>query len=122
MTLRLLKLFTLVLAGGLALLGSAHAGPTNPAPDFKEVYELLRANLPEATDGSLNRAAVAGLMSQFPGKVALVGSPADGAAGSQNGSALGKAAIIENNVVYFRVSRVNGSLPGDLVAAGRVLT
>ena len=122
MTRCLLRRFTLVLAGGLALLGSAHAGPTNPAPDFKEVYELLRANLPEATEGALNRAAVAGLVSQFPGKVALVGGPGDGAAGPQNGSALGKAAIIENNVVHFRVSRIMGSLPGELTAAGRALT
>jgi hypothetical protein len=122
MTRRLLRLFTLALTGWLALSGSAHAGPTNPAPDFKEVYELLRANLPEATDGTLNRAALAGLLSQFPGKVALVGSPADAAAGSQSGSALGKAAIIENNVMYFRVSRVTGSLPGELGAAGRALT
>jgi hypothetical protein len=121
MTRRLLRLFTLVLTGGLALCGSAYAGPTNPAPDFKEVYELLRANLPEATDGSLNRAAVAGLVSQFPGKVALVGGPGDGSIGT-TGSALSKSGVIENNVVYFRVSRVTGSLPGELGAAGRTLT
>ncbi|MFZ0828885.1 MAG: S41 family peptidase [Verrucomicrobiia bacterium] len=122
MTRRLLKLFTLVLTGGLALRSAAYSGPTNPAPDFKEVYELLRANLPEATDGTLNRAAVAGLVSQFPGKVALVGGPTEGSAGSQNGSALSKAAVIENNVVYFRVSRITGSLPGELGAASRALT
>ena len=122
MTRRLLRLFTLVLASELALCCSLHADPANPTPDFKEVYELLRANLPEATEGTLNRAAVAGLLSQFPGKVALVGGPGDGSARRQNGSALGKAAIIENNVVYFRVSRVKGSLPGELAAAGQMLT
>ena len=106
----------------MALGGSAQAGPTNPAPDFKEVYELLRANLPGATEGTLNRAAVAGLVSQYPGKVVLVGGSADGGTGPQNGSALGKATLIENNVAYFRVSRVMGSLPGELVAAGRSLT
>src|ERR1039457_2212447 len=106
MTRRLLRLFTLVLTGWLAMRCPVYADPTNPAPDFKEVYELLRANLPEATDGTLNRAAVAGLVSQFPGKVALIGGPTEGVAGSQNGSALGKAVIIENNVVYFRISRV----------------
>ena len=122
MTRRFLRLFTLVLAGGLALRCSLRADPTNPAPDFKEVYDLLRANLPEATDGTLNRAAVAGLVAQFPGKVALVGGASNGAAGPQNGSALGQAVVIENNVVYFRVSRVTGSLPGELGAAGRALT
>ena len=122
MTRRLLILFTLVLAGGLAGRGSVRAGATNPAPDFKEVYELLRANLPEATDGTLNRAAVAGLVSQYPGKVVLVGGPMDGATGPQHGPALATAARIENNVVYFRVSRVMESLAGELVAAGRGLT
>src|SRR5271169_5546938 len=116
MTRRFLSLFTLAVTGWLATACARGAGPTNPAPDFKEVYELLRANLPEATDGTLNRAAVAGLVSQFPGKVALVGGPGNGSAGLQNGSALGKTAIIENNVLYFRVSRVMGSLPGELVA------
>jgi hypothetical protein len=122
MTRRLLRLFILGLTGALAVNGSSYAGPTNSGPDFKEVYELLRANLPEATEGALNRAAVAGLMSQFPGKVALVGGATESSAGSQNGLALGKAAVIENNVVYFRVSRITGSLPGELSAAGRTLT
>ena len=111
----------MVLTGGVALSGSVHGGPTNAAPDFKEVYDLLRANLPGVTDGALNRAAVAGLMAQFPGRVAIVGGSGDGVAGPQIGSALGKAVIIENNVLYFRVSRVVGSLPGVLNAAGRIL-
>ena len=115
------SLWFLALTGWLAANSSLQAGPTNPAPDFKEVYELLRANLPEATDGALNRAAVAGLVSQFPGKVALVGGSTAGSSGPQNGSALGKSAVIENNVVYFRVSRVTGSLSGELGPAGRAL-
>ena len=122
MTRRFLRLFTLALAGWLAMRCPAHAGPTNPAPDFKEVYELLRANLPEATDGTLNRAAVSGLVSQFPGKVALVGGPMDGTPGSPGAASLGKSGVIENNVVYFRVSRVTGSLAGELAAARRALT
>jgi hypothetical protein len=121
MTRRSLSLFVLVLTGWRVMCCSLSAAATNPAPDFKEVYELLRANLPEATDVMLNRAAVAGLVAQFPGQVALVSGPADGAAGSQNGSALGQAAVIENNVAYLRVNRVAGNLAGDLGAAGRAL-
>jgi Peptidase family S41 len=116
------RLVILGLTGWLAATAVLQAEQTNPAPDFKEVYELLRANLPGATDGSLNRAAVAGLVSQYPGKVVLVGGPWDGTTGPQNGSALGKAALIEGNVAYFRVSRVVGSLPGEIVAAGQALT
>jgi hypothetical protein len=122
MTRRFLSLFTLTLTGWLAASCSLQADTTNPAPDFREVYDLLRTNLPGATDGTLNRAAVAGLVSQFPGKVALVGGPMDGAAGSQGATALTKSAVIENNVAYLRVSRVTASLAGELGAAGRALT
>jgi hypothetical protein len=121
MTRRFLSLFILAGAGWLATPCVWGADPTNAAPDFKEVYELLRANLPGATDGNLNRAAVDGLLSQFPGKVTLVGG-ATGAAGSTGATALGRSAIIENNVAYVRVSRVAESLPAELEAAGRVLT
>ena len=78
MTRRFLSLFALALAGWLATRCAWDADPTNPAPDFKEVYELLRTNLTGVTDENLNRAAIEGLLSRFPGKVSLVGGAADG--------------------------------------------
>ena len=123
MTRRFLSLFVLALTGWLATPYTRGADPTNPAPDFKEVYELLRANLPGATDGVLNRAAIEGLLSRFPGKVSLVGGAADGESAASGGTtALGQYAVIENNVAYVRVSRVAGNLPGELGAASRALT
>lgn len=112
----------MAVAGWLATPCVRAADPTNAVPDFKEVYELLRANLPDVTDGSLNRAAVEGLLSQFPGKVLLTGGTTNGAATRSGGTALRKAAVIEKNVAYVRISRVTGSLPGELGAAGRALT
>jgi hypothetical protein len=122
MTRRFLNLCALALTGWLAAPGVWGADPTNAAPDFKEVYELLRANLPGATDATLNRAAVAGLISQFPGKVALVGGAADGTALMSGETALGKAGIIESDVAYLRVSRVTAGLGGELATTGRALT
>jgi len=122
MTRRFLKIFFTVLAGWLAGFGCLKADSTNPAPDFKEVYELLRANLPGATDASLNRAAVAGLVSQYPGKVELVGGAADGAVAASGEKALSQAALIENNVAYLRVSRVTAGLGAELSDAARTLT
>jgi len=78
MTRRFLSLFAFALAGLLATRCSLYADPTNPAPDFKEVYELLRTNLTGITDENLNRAAIEGLLSRFPGKVSLVGGAVDG--------------------------------------------
>ena len=122
MTRRFAGLGLLILAGGLAAPGSLRADPTNPAPDFKEVYQLLRAHLPGATDASLNRAAVAGLVSQFPDDVVLVDSPAAGNGGGADRKGLDQAAVIEDNVVYWRVSRVAAGVADELAAAGRTLT
>ena len=102
--------------------GARGADAMNPAPDFKEVYDLLRTNLTGATDDNLNRAAIEGLLSRFPGKVSLVGGAADGSAIPPGGTTLSKSAIIENNVAYLRINRVTGNLANELSAAYRALT
>jgi len=122
MTRRFLSLLALAVTGWLATPCARGADTTNPAPDFKEVYDLLRTNLTGATDDKLNRAAIEGLLTRFPGKVSLVGVAADGSAIPQDGVALSKSAIIENNVAYLRVSHVTGSLAPELSAAYRALT
>ncbi len=111
-----------VLAGLLVTRGLLRADTTNQAPDFKEVYDLLRTNLTGATDDNLNRAAIEGLLSRFPGKVSLVGGTADGSAIPPGGTALSKSAIMENDVVYLRVGQVAGNLANELSAAYRALT
>jgi hypothetical protein len=121
MTRHFLSLFALALTGWLATPCARGADATNPAPDFKEVYDLLRTNLTGATDDNLNRAAIEGLLSRFPGKVSLVGGAA-GSAIPQGGMALSKSAVLENDVVYLRVGRVTGNLANELTAAYRALT
>jgi Peptidase family S41 len=118
MTRHFLKVLILALTVLPAAWGSLRADETNAAPDFREVYDLLRAHLPGATDVKLNRAAVEGLLAQFPGEVWLAG----GAAESGTNSAVSKAAVLEGNVAYFRVGRVTGNLPDALSAANRALT
>ena len=116
------SLFALALAGLLATRCSLFADATNTAPDFKEVYELLRTNLADATAENLNRAAIAGLLSRFPGKVSLVGGAANGSAAPQGGTALSKSVVIESNVAYLRIGRVAGNLANELSAAYHALT
>ena len=120
MTRHALPVLSLTLTGWLAASGSLQAGPTNLVPDFKEVYELLRANLPGATEDALNRAAVAGLLAQLHGRVSLAAA-ADGSVIPPREAALGKSGVLENNVVYLRVNRVTASLADELVAAGQAL-
>jgi len=124
MTRRFFSLSALALAALFAAGGSLRAdtlAPHGTAPDFKEVYELLRTNFPGATAEDLNRAAVEGLLSRFPGKVSLVGGAADGSAVPQGGSALTKSAVIESNVAYLRIGCVTTGLADELGAAYRVL-
>jgi hypothetical protein len=122
MTRPLLSLFALALAGELVLPGTRAADATNATPDFKEVYDLLRTNLTGATEESLNRAAVEGLLSRFPGKISLVGGTADRLTNFPGGSALSKSAIVESNVAYLRISGVVDGLADELRAAYRALT
>src|SRR5258706_1214895 len=93
-------IFALALGTLLTLTGSLRADTTNAAPDFKEVYQLLRDNLPGVTDESLNRAAVEGLLSQFNGKVSLAGGSAD------TSTMMAKSTVLEDSVAYLRVGRV----------------
>jgi hypothetical protein len=121
MTRRFLSLFAFALASLLTTRCSLCADTTNTAPDFKEVYDLLHTNLAGVTDENLNRAAIQGLVSQYPGKVSLVGV-ADGSVTPQDGTALSKSVVLENDVVYLRASRVAGNLANELSAAYHALT
>lgn len=111
-------IFAFTLGALLALPGRVHADTTNAAPAFKEVYQLLLDNLPGATDESLNRTAVNGLLSQFPGQVSLVGGSADDNA---TAAALGRTMVLEGNIAYLRVERVEGGLANGLKTAYNAL-
>jgi hypothetical protein len=121
MTRRFWNLPILALAGLLVSRCSLCADTTNAAPDFKEVYDLLRTNLAGATDETLNRAAVEGLLAQLRGKALLVDSGVEEATIPQGGPVLSKAAILESNVVYLRASGVANGLADKLNTAYRAL-
>jgi hypothetical protein len=122
MTRRFFSLFVLTLAVLLATRVSLRADTTSTAPDFREVYDLLRTNLAGATDETLNRAAVEGLLAQLHGKALLMDSGVGEATIPQGGTVLSKAVILESNVVSLRVSCVANGLADKLNTAYRVLT
>jgi len=118
---RFLNFLVLPLAGFLAAEGSLGAGTTNAAPDFQQVYELLRANLVGVPDAELNSAAVEGLLKQLHGRATLVGGPMETTT-SKSGPELSKSAVLESNVVYLRVAQVGNGLADQLAAAYYRLT
>ncbi len=81
------------------------ATDTNDLPHFQEVFRLLRANLPNASEEDLNRAAVHGLLSEFYPRVILVtnGAPASPLPES---SLLSKTRVYDQLYGYLRVARV----------------
>lgn len=84
---------------------------TNAAPDFKEVYNLIRKHLEGATDAELNRAAVEGLFAALHGKAALVSD--EGQTEHTNAALVSKSSMLENDVAYIRVGRVDDGLATD---------
>ena len=101
----------LTTAASWLLAGSLLAeSTTNSAPEFKEVYDLLRAHLPGATDASLNQAAVTGLLSQFNGRAALIGAPM----AATTNEVADKSMILDHAVIYLHVSRLTDTLANVL--------
>jgi Peptidase family S41 len=108
--------FVPMLAGLLVACAPLRAETTNAAPDFRQVYDLLRAHLAGMSDAELNSAAVDGLLKQLHGRATLVNEPAKMTA-SQGGLELVKSDVLESNVAYLRVGQVGNGLEEQLDAA-----
>jgi hypothetical protein len=106
----------LALAGGQAGLRAQAKAEDAPAPEFKEVYDLIRAHLAGVSEGQLNQAAVAALVSGLAPRVSLV---TNAAAGSAPGEALlvSKSSVFEGDILYVRVGRVGDGLANAISAA-----
>lgn len=103
------------------LAGGLQAAATNDAPDFKEVYELLKANLAGVTDTELNRAAVAGLLSELRPQVRVIGE-AGTAAGATNAALKVTTAVYEGGYGYVRMSQMNAGADKQFAGAWQQLT
>ena len=120
MTRRFFSRLVPAIAALLIMRGPLCAETTNSAPDFKEVYNLLRTNLAGATDETLNRAAVEGLLSKLHNQVSLAGGAIEPAM-PQDGVVVEKSAVLEGNVAYLHASRVGNGLADKLNAAYHAL-
>jgi len=106
------------LAAFLAVQPASRA-QTNPPPDFKEVYDLIRTHAAGASDAELNRAAVEGFLKELGAEASLVtGGPMSDAAAE--GGLLSKTNLFENSIAYLRVAKVgDGLATGVSGACGR---
>ncbi len=99
------------LAGFLAFIANPGGltAATNATPDFKEVYDLIRAHSAGVSDAELNRAAVQGLLTALSPRVSLA---ADGAATNAPAATplLSQTNLLDGGIVYLRAGSVRGGL------------
>ncbi|HKI68092.1 MAG TPA: S41 family peptidase, partial [Verrucomicrobiae bacterium] len=104
---------SLALAVGVCGLS---ASETNGTPNFQEIYGLIRAHVAGVSDQELNQAAVDGLLNVLHSKVVLV--PASGRTNATEQSPLvSEGRILEDNIAYVRVGRVDSGLDNKIRAA-----
>jgi hypothetical protein len=96
--------FLLMLAGAFSL----PAEPADPAPNFKQVYDLIREHLTGINEAELNRAAIEGLLSNLGPRVLLIGKAEP--ASAQEIVTVTRTSLFEGGIGYVRVGRVAAGL------------
>lgn len=105
---------TLVFAG---CLQGGFAAQAPAAPDFNEVYQLLKQHLANTSDAELNRAAVEGLLSKLGSRVVMVDPAKEEASSSE--PFITRTNTFDGDTLYLRFSRID---PGVAPATEKVLT
>jgi hypothetical protein len=108
----------LVWAGGRAALRAQTKAENAPAPDFKEVYDLIRAHLADMSEAQLNQAAVGALVSGLAPRVSLVTNTAAASAAGET-PLVRKSSVFEGDILCLRMGRVGDGLANAISAACR---
>ena len=103
-------------AGLLAAVALAVPARAASVAEFKEIYDLLKANAGAVSEAELNRAAVEGLLSKLGTRAWLV-NPATSSKSETNTTLVTSSAIFDDSYGYIRVGRVEENLPGEFAAA-----
>jgi C-terminal processing protease CtpA/Prc len=105
-----LLMLGLVLVGAQPGLLRAQAKAEDGAgPDFKEVYDLVRAHLAEMNGAQLNQAAVRALIAGLSPRVSLVTNGA-GVGARFEMPGVSKSNVFEGTIAYVRVDRIGDGL------------
>jgi len=108
MNFRLLLLFSLHCAATLSVRAE-----DAPLPPVKEVADLIRLHLPDATASDLEAPDTATLIARFPGKVSWL---TNAAAAPADGPMIAATNRFDRAVPYVRLSRVDSGLTTELRA------
>jgi hypothetical protein len=122
MRLRMHSLLPVILGFAIAQAGLRAEAPGDKgrAPDFKEVYDLVREHLAGVSEGQLNDKVVRGLVATLAPRVSLVTNA--GAAGAAGDTPLViKSSVFDGDILYVRVGRVGEGLAQAIRTACRKL-
>lgn len=84
--------------------------------EFKEVFELIRANAAGISEAELNRAAVDGLLANVNARAWLV-NPAKSATTDGNAAPVSSSALFDESYGYIRIAHLSPRLPEQFAAA-----
>lgn len=97
------------------MLSASFARADAPLPDFKEVQKVVREHLAGATDESVNRAAIEGLLSALKGRAAMLTNVENVVTNAE--PLVSRQSVFDDNVGYVRVGRVDEGLVNAVSAA-----
>src|SRR5581483_1926675 len=109
-----LKLAATLVLGVSTIVHQADAAESGPGPGVAEIYNLLRANLPNARPEEMDRAAIQGILQKYSGQASLITNVVE-AYTPETGS-VGRTNLIDGAFAYIRMDRIGKELP-DLVKA-----
>jgi hypothetical protein len=101
------------LASFLAASSGTSAQTINEAPDFREVYELVRSNLVGMSEAELNREALQAFTSALGSRVSIEAA-GQGSKGTNLGVLVSRTNCFDGGIAYVRVSRVAEGLSNAL--------
>ncbi len=90
-------------------VGLVQANSETTTPDYQQVREILRTNLPGITDAELDRHALDGLLQGLRDRAWFASDRTNAA-----GSGIAKSLLLEGNVAYVRAERVAGKLAEEV--------
>ncbi len=119
----MMRIRTISLLAAWLVLGAEPAGlraetkaKDVQAPEFKEVYDLIRAHLAGTSDAQLNQAAVGALVAGLAPRVSLV-TNATAASAAGEAPLLCKSSVFDGDILYVRVGRVGDGLANAITMA-----
>ena len=115
----MIKCFFPLAAMSLALTVSRlSAAESAPAPDFKEVQRIVREHLAGATDDSINRAAVDGLLLALNGRATVVTNASE----PSTNPVVSHERVFDGGIGYVRLARIESPMAESLGAAVKGLS